>query len=617
MTVALLLAAAPDRLSAMAQPIRRPGDRMPGARPRIDGLDGRLAAAGVRQIEVAMCADAADGLRAVAATARTADDAVLVCAASRPAPTAALAALLSGSGTAALTGTGTLLVARDDLPAVADAADALATRIGSPSSPGAGRGRRLTVRPLRRRKRVGGELNNAVRSLIDAMDGRVRVASLATPATGPGEQSTPGGQAETGLLAVAVAPVAATLARLAAACSLTPNALTGIALALSGCAAAWFAAGRSTDAAAGAGLLCAALVLRQARIPLAARRQRPGPGLLPRSRPSSRPAPAGRRQRTDAAAYGSWLASIADMLAEYGVYAGLAAGWVAGRPRQAWVLATAAVIVLALRQTAGSGQGRPGRAGGGHRLSRLAGQSIALPPAERAALICVTAPVWGPRIALFVLLGWGVVALGYSLAERVVAGRQPESLDVAACRDDGPLASRVGQAVRGQLMPLLPVVAGIMVTGMLAALGLRNLPGPLILAPAVAMLLAALGAGHPHDGRLDWLVLPLLQAGQYVYLATVGFATAVPGPVTFALIASIALHHADVQYWQRQGISPSPELTAAGLGWEGRMLVAGAGAVLGIESLVYVALAAYLWVLFGRDSLAEARTAAQTREDPA
>jgi len=174
---------------------------------------------------------------------------------------------------------------------------------------------------------------------------------------------------------------------------------------------------------------------------------------------------------------------------------------------------------------------------------------------------------------------------------------------LAGCRDDGPLASRIGRVVQGQLLPLPPAVVGVTVTAVLAALGLRNLPGVLLLTPAVAMLLAALGAGHPHDGRLDWLVPPLLQAGQYVYLAAAGFALGVPRPATFALIAVIALHYLDLLHRQRYGIPPGPRVAAAGLGWEGRMLVAGAGGMLGTETFVYIALAGYLGALFGWDSV--------------
>lgn len=183
------------------------------------------------------------------------------------------------------------------------------------------------------------------------------------------------------------------------------------------------------------------------------------------------------------------------------------------------------------------------------------------------------------------------------------AGRPVAASVIVACRDDGPLATKIGATVQGQLPPLLPVFAGLTVTAMLAALGLHNLPGLLLLTPAVAMLLAALGADSPHDGRLDWLVPPLLQAGQYVYLAAVGFAVRVPAPATFALIAAIALHHLDLLYRQRSGILPSPGVTAAGLGWEGRMLVAGLGAMVGIEPFVFIVLAIYLWAVFGWDSV--------------
>lgn len=174
---------------------------------------------------------------------------------------------------------------------------------------------------------------------------------------------------------------------------------------------------------------------------------------------------------------------------------------------------------------------------------------------------------------------------------------------IASCRDDGPLASRIGEVVQGHLMPLLPVLAGLTVTAVLAALGVHNLPGVLLLAPAIVMLLAALGAGHPHDGRSDWLVPPLLQAGQYVYLAAAGFALGVPPPATFALIGVIALHYTDLLHRSRYGIPPGRRMRAAGLGWEGRMLVAGAGALVGIETFTYIALAGYLAVIFGWDSL--------------
>ena len=174
--------------------------------------------------------------------------------------------------------------------------------------------------------------------------------------------------------------------------------------------------------------------------------------------------------------------------------------------------------------------------------------------------------------------------------------------DIVACRDDGPLARQIGRVVQGQLPPLLPAVAGLTVTGVLAALGLRNLPGVLLLTPAVAMLLAALGADHPHDGRGDWLVPALLQAGEYVYLAALAFALRVPAPATFALIAVIALHHMDLLYRHRYGVSPGPVATA-GLGPGGADAGGRDRRDAGHRDGLLHRAAGYLGLLFGWDSL--------------
>ncbi len=440
MTLALLLAAAPDRLSAMTQPYRRPGDRAPGGgMAGIDGVGGRLVSAGARQVEVAMCADAADGLRAVAATARAAGEPVLVCTAARvlATPGPALAALLAGTGSAAVTASGTLLVGPADLPAAAEAAEALAARIGPAGSPdGAASPHHLSVRRIHRRTRVSGELNSAVLSLIDRLAGsgmkltllNVKDAASVDRATGPesGRPARPARRApsEDGLVAaLAGAPLASGIARWAAARGLAPNALSTAALALGLCAAAWFAAGTRSGLIAGAVLLCTALPVRQAR------------ALLPSGSVAG-------------AAFGGWLDAICGAGAEYAVYAGLAVAWSSssGRPRQAWEFATAAMILLAVRQMteacyASVAGPRQEMRGPGYPLLRLAGQSIALPAGERTAAIAVTAPVWGPRLTLTVLIGWGAVALGYSVAERAVASRAPAA---DADRGDGGRTVRTG-----------------------------------------------------------------------------------------------------------------------------------------------------------------------------
>ena len=143
-----------------------------------------------------------------------------------------------------------------------------------------------------------------------------------------------------------------------------------------------------------------------------------------------------------------------------------------------------------------------------------------------------------------------------------------ENNGLAAYRGDGVLSRWVGGLVEGRLPPLPPVLAGLLVTGVLAALGLGNLPGILVLTPIEAMMLAALGARHPHDGRLDWLVPALLLAGEGVFLAALGLARHVTPWVVFALLAAVLMRHVDLACRARAGRGIPADVR--GLGWEGR-----------------------------------------------
>jgi hypothetical protein len=171
--------------------------------------------------------------------------------------------------------------------------------------------------------------------------------------------------------------------------------------------------------------------------------------------------------------------------------------------------------------------------------------------------------------------------------------------ELPAYRGDGVVPRWLGGLVQGMLPPLLPVLTGLLVTCMLAALGLANLPGILVLTPAVAMLPAALGARHPHHGRLDWLVPPLLVAGEGVFLAALGFSRQVAPPLVFAALAAVIVRHFDLAYRARSGRGVPAD--RFGLGWDGRMLLAGLAAVVGILPFAYAAAAAYLWLLSGWD----------------
>jgi hypothetical protein len=383
--------------------------------------------------------------------------------------------------------------------------------------------------------------------------------------------------------------------------ALARNSLTGIELGCSLCAAVWFSAGKPAAALAGGAAL--------------------GGGYLARRVGG----------QLTVGAYAGWLAVVCAWAGELAVYAGLAVG-AAGSAAVVWKLATGVAMLFALRKvarlcraaqaaeyplpppsdpppSAQPGQDRSGTVAPGiTRLSlgALIGQLLAVPAWVRALVITGTAAYYGNRTALLVMLYCAAVALAWSL---VAGPHRPRAVDrvtdlaaqpggVAACRDDGPIARLAGALVHGQLVPLPPAVAGLIATVLLAALGLGSLDGWVLLTPVAAMLLAAPGSAHPHDGPVDWLAPVIIQAGQYVYLAALGFAIGVPGPVTFALIGLTGLRQLDVAYQARHPVTPHGARLS--LGWDGRMLVAGFAAMVGLGTVGYLALIGYLgWLLVG------------------
>ncbi len=145
-----------------------------------------------------------------------------------------------------------------------------------------------------------------------------------------------------------------------------------------------------------------------------------------------------------------------------------------------------------------------------------------------------------------------VAAAGRPPRSRTAAHRETTAGgQIAAYRDDGPISLWLGRLVEGRIPPVPPVLVGVFVTVALALLGMGNLSGVLVLTPVEAMLLAGLGSRHPHDGRLDWLVPPLLQVGEYLFLAALAFSRAVSPPLVFAVIAAVVLRHLDVAYRAR------------------------------------------------------------------
>jgi len=559
-------------------------------------LCGQLAALGVRRVDAAE--RTGPGLLTVAAAARGAGDRVLICAGAQTVPGPVLARLLGAGGTAAVTrltaGTvrssspgswpaqpsGALIVDLPDLDALAQSAETLAATQAGPD-PG-----------------------TAVGALIDELGRRgvtVRILDA-----GPDSEG-----AVTQLLAD---PAARDMARWAAWRRLTPAALYGISLGLGLVAAIWFA---ELDVRA-----------KLLAIPALA-------GSFLFARTGSLVAATSRDGRVSPLV--SWLATACGLLTEPALYAALAvssrlgqsdgldgtfggalrntfvATWGGAGETGVWRLAIAALLLLGVRKLAGLGYERTAGAPVDlfpRSVLRTLEQAITFPAGERYAVIVLTSVLFGPRLTFLILLGWGVLGAGYLLAGQIArsaraagAARsggpdddEDEDNGLAAYRGDGVLAHWAGALVDGRLPPLPPVLVGLLVTGMLAALGLGNLPGILVLTPIEAMMLAALGSRHPHDGRLDWLAPALLLAGEGVFLGALGLARQVTLWVVFALLAAVLVRHVDLACRARAG--RGLEADVLGLGWEGRMLLAGVAATAGLVPFAYAALAGYLWLLF-------------------
>ena len=222
------------------------------------------------------------------------------------------------------------------------------------------------------------------------------------------------------------------------------------------------------------------------------------------------------------------------------------------------------------------------------------------PPGDvRLPVVCAADLLFGARGAFLAVFVLGIAALAAAVIDGSRQARDRGEL--RGYRGDGRIAMWIGGWVGGRVPPLAPLVVGLLVTGVLTALGLRNLPGILLLTPVEAMLLAAFASWHPHDGRSDWVVPPLLHAAEYVFLAEIGFAARVYPPLVFAVVAAVGLRHLDLGYRVRGGLAAGIDRRA--LGWEGRMIVVGVAAVVGIAPLAYGALAIYLWWRVLRDWL--------------
>ncbi|GAA1077396.1 DUF5941 domain-containing protein [Nocardiopsis metallicus] len=179
----------------------------------------------------------------------------------------------------------------------------------------------------------------------------------------------------------------------------------------------------------------------------------------------------------------------------------------------------------------------------------------------------------------------------------------PTIPDLRLLRDDSHIGVLLGRIVPGLAPPLLTAVAAAVVVLVLIAADGGQPTGITLFAPVAALLLSGLASGHPHDGRYDWLVPPILRVTEYSYLAVVGLASGVPGPLVFVLLMTVVCHHRDDVARPAVGVSRPVWVRHAALGWDGRMLVIAVGGAFSAPTTAYGILAAYLAVLLVREAV--------------
>lgn len=361
-------------------------------------------------------------------------------------------------------------------------------------------------------------------------------------------------------------------------------------------------------------------------------------------------------------AFGGWLDTMADRAKEYAVYAGLAAGADRLGLSFAWPLAIAAIVLqtvrhmtdtwygalhdeAAKRQAVGTAGNADPATSVGARLSRAsnkvqadtgsfmywAKRIVVFPIGERWALLSVAAACFDGRVALALLLGFGVLAFAYTLGLRSLRSVSMRvgvlnTVDASRHRDDGRMVRGTLSALGGQgallwsalaaaVMLLLVggVAAGIVPRGTTWALGELRLTraGDAAAWLVPALIVALFGAGSTgrarHDQPLDWLVPAALRALEYLTVVLVGMVCKVPPPVIFLLLFVLALRHYDLTARMEKAAPEDPHGRRALLGWDGRVFLLVFFALAGAATFGELLLAVGLGVQFAANALRDWR----------
>ncbi|WP_327086360.1 DUF5941 domain-containing protein [Nonomuraea sp. NBC_01738] len=180
--------------------------------------------------------------------------------------------------------------------------------------------------------------------------------------------------------------------------------------------------------------------------------------------------------------------------------------------------------------------------------------------------------------------------------------RRIQTARLLAYRDDGPLVHALAGKIGKGFPPVPTTLLALLVVIALGTAGL--LEGPMLfVAPLVVVLLVLPTAPRDHLGRFDWLTPPLLRGTEFLTMILVALAADAPKWLLFVLVYVVGYHTYDTVYRTRQSIWPPAWVFHAGLGWELRLLIIGAGAALGVLTPVLAVLTAYLLVLFAVESV--------------
>jgi hypothetical protein len=179
-------------------------------------------------------------------------------------------------------------------------------------------------------------------------------------------------------------------------------------------------------------------------------------------------------------------------------------------------------------------------------------------------------------------------------------------------RDDGPVATALGRALgRGVKLPAIALllVAGLPLLVAIALKGDGASKGLVAGVLAWVVLAGGVASARPLTDRRRWAAPPALRALEYAGLLWIA---AVAGsdaePATFALLCAITYHHYENVYGLRhRGVRPPARISAAGGGWDGRLLLGVVLLVAGALPAGFYALAGLLTGLFVGETVREWR----------